>query len=322
MVTNVYPIYLSNRDRSELLQSLMASILDRVHHHRDFELFESLCAIELMSSPHSSASKFAHSTVVAEAFRAIAQAVTNCDEAAPAEAKRSLLLTQLIALKVFKGALTPKLPSASEDPVEANNRRSMLRCYMALLTGHFLQSAVRSTGAFHESLDFFRKEVLKIWRQIPSLRARLQLLSIGMHLAHVYQLVPAQVMVDAVKFEVIATFAMASDQDGDNAQAALPSATATAAFDDGRLGSGSTVCGAVVDLVSDEPQERWVGANALLAVAECLKHMVKLHPPATVQLDKIYQELRLYVAKNCPATQLCHHMYVRFATLEYILSRH
>jgi hypothetical protein len=311
-----------DRDRSELLQSLLVSILDRVHQHHDFELFESLCAIELMTSLHPSGPKILHSTIVMEVFQAIAQAVTNCDEETPTEVKQSLLLSQLIALKLFKSVLTPKLPSASEDPVESDNRSRMLRCYMALLTAHFLQSTVWSTSAFHESLDFFRKEVLKIWRQIPSLRARLQLLSIGMHLAHAYQLVPAQVMVDAVKFEVVATFTMAADQDGEDSPAVQPSATTTAAFDDGRLGSGSTVCGAVVDLVTDAPQERWVGADALLAVAECLKHMVTLHPPAAAQLDKIFQELRAYVSKNCSATQLCHHLYVGFGMLEYALLEH
>lgn len=67
--------------------------------------------------------------------------------------------------------------------------------------------------------------------------------------------------------------------------------------------------GAVVDLVSDESQELWVGVDALLAVNECLKYMARICSPASAPLSEIYQQLRDYVVTNYPVTQVGNHLY-------------
>ncbi|KAF1793794.1 hypothetical protein GQ600_14752 [Phytophthora cactorum] len=120
-----------------------------------------------------------------EVFRALFQALSSTTElpSSPRRESVELQISQLIALRVFRGLLLLKLGGSATTSPKAYLRSCEISenivYYTGLLTAHFQSILASPELALRESLDFFQQELFPTMDQIASQSARLQILWIG-----------------------------------------------------------------------------------------------------------------------------------------------
>ncbi|KAF1776810.1 P-loop containing nucleoside triphosphate hydrolase [Phytophthora cactorum] len=127
-----------------------------------------------------------------EVFRALFQALSSTTElpSSPRRETVELQISQLIALRVFRGLLLLKLGGSATTSPKAYLRSCEISenivYYTGLLTAHFQSILASPELALRESLDFFQQELFPTMDQIASQSARLQILWIGVRLHRNY----------------------------------------------------------------------------------------------------------------------------------------
>ncbi|KAG3248000.1 hypothetical protein PI124_g7305 [Phytophthora idaei] len=179
------------KDRRDLVQTLMDTIVEHVIANRDFQLLQGLCTMTFFRQPKGF-SRLSPRTNGSEVFRALFQALSSTTElpSPPRRETVELQISQLIALRVFRGLLLLKLGDSATTSPKAYLRSCEISenivYYTGLLTAHFQSILASPELALRESLDFFQQELFPTMDQIASQSARLQILWIGVRLHRNY----------------------------------------------------------------------------------------------------------------------------------------
>ncbi|KAJ8577507.1 hypothetical protein ON010_g1694 [Phytophthora cinnamomi] len=179
------------KDRRDLVQALMDTIAAHVVANRDFQLLQGLCTMTFFRQPKGF-SRLSPRTNGSEVFRALFHALATTSEltSPPRRGAIEHQISQLIALRVFRGLLLLKLGGSATTSPKAYRRSCEISenivYYTGLLTSHFQGMLAFPELALLESLDFFQQELFPTMDQIASQSARLQILWVGVRLHRNY----------------------------------------------------------------------------------------------------------------------------------------
>ncbi|EEY64150.1 uncharacterized protein PITG_02680 [Phytophthora infestans T30-4] len=271
-----------DKDRRDLVQTLMDTIVEHVVVNRDFQLLQGLCTMAFFRQPRGF-SRLSPRTNGSEVFRALFQALSNTIElSSPPRRNVEHQISQLIALRVFRGLLLLKLGGSATTSPKAYLRSCEMSenivYYTGLLTSHFQDMLACPELALRESLDFFQQELLPTMAQIASQCARLQILWIGVRLHRNYSThVPFDALVRELQCETGRLFTAIWNDDDE-----MEGAT----FDDGLLGAG----------VEEIPgsRERAGDANnvdALMVIGDCITLLAQLQPQTQPQFLQLCEKM-------------------------------
>ncbi|KUF87725.1 hypothetical protein AM587_10007012 [Phytophthora nicotianae] len=270
------------KDRRDLVQFFMDTIVSYVIVNRDFQLLQGLCTMTFFRQPKGF-SRLSPPTNGSEVFRALFQALSNTMELSSPRRNMEHQISQLIALRVFRGLLLLKLGGSATISPKAYLRSCEISenvvYYTGLLTSHFQDMLACPELALRESLDFFQHELFPTMDQIASQCARLQILWIGVRLHRNYAShVPFDALVRELQCETGRLFTAIWNDDDE-----MEGAT----FDDGLLGGASA---------EDIPgsRERAGDANtvdALMVLGDCITLLAELQPQTQPQFLQMCEKM-------------------------------
>ncbi|OWZ11575.1 hypothetical protein PHMEG_00015382 [Phytophthora megakarya] len=268
-------IYLldQEKDRRDLVQTLMDTVTVHVVANQDFQLLQGLCTMTFFRQPKG-LSRLSPRTNGSEVVRALFQALSNTSDQPLTPQRRAVerQISQLIALRVFRGLLLVKLGgSASTSPKMYRRSVEMsenIVYYTGLLTTHFKVMLACPQLALRESLDFFQHELFPTMDQIASQCARLQILWVGVRLHRNYAShVPFEVLARELQSETSRLFTAIWNDDDE-----MEGAT----FDNGLFGCGGDnveIIPAIRNRAGDANN-----VDALMVISDCITLLSQLQP--------------------------------------------
>ncbi|KAG7385396.1 hypothetical protein PHYPSEUDO_001525 [Phytophthora pseudosyringae] len=286
------------KDRRDLVQTLMDTIAEHVTANRDFQLLQGLCTMAFFRQPKGF-SRLSPRTNGSEVFRALFQALANMTElhSPPRRGAVEYQISQLIALRVFRGLLLLKLGGSATTSPKAYRRSCEISenivYYTGLLTSHFQSMLVCPELALRESIEFFQQELFPSMDQIASQCGRLQILWIGVRLHRNYAShVPFEALVRELQRETGRLFTAIWNDDDD-----MEGAT----FDNGLLG-----CGGASAEETPASRKRAGDANnvdALMVLGDCITLLAQLQPHTQPQFLQMCEKMiaALSVSGSAPA---------------------
>ncbi|KAL4127894.1 hypothetical protein PRIC2_006891 [Phytophthora ramorum] len=278
-------IYLvdQDKDRRDLVQSLMDTIAAHIVANRDFQLLQGLCTMTFFRQPRGF-SRLSPRTNGSEVFRALFQSLSNTADLPPRRGAIEHQVSQLIALRVFRGLLLLKLGGSATTSPKAYRRSCEISenivYYTGLLTSHFQGMLACPELTLRESLDFFQHELFPTMDQIASQSARLQILWIGVRLHRNYAAhVPFEVLVRELQHETGRLFTAIWNDDDE-----MEGAT----FDNGLLGCGGTG--------EDTPANRKRAGDAntvdtLMVLGDCITLLAQFQPNTQPQFIQMCEKM-------------------------------
>ncbi|GMF29018.1 unnamed protein product [Phytophthora lilii] len=286
------------KDRRDLVQSLMNTIAAHVVANRDFQLLQGLCTMTFFRQPKGF-SRLSPRTNGSEVFRALFQALSNATKLSLPSQRGAVehQVSQLIALRVFRGLLLLKLGGSATTSPKAYRRSCEISenivYYTGLLASHFQGMLACPELALRESLDFFRQELFPTMSQIASQSARLQVLWLGVRLHRNYaSYVPFDALVRELQHETGRLFTAIWNDDDE-----MEGAT----FDNGLLGCG----GAGEDISASRKRAGDVNnVDALMVLGDCITLLAQLQPQTQPQFLQMCEKMiaALSASGSSPAT--------------------
>ncbi|KAL3674661.1 hypothetical protein V7S43_000601 [Phytophthora oleae] len=282
------------KDRRDLVKNLMDTIAKHVIASRDFQLLQGLCTMAFFRQPKGF-SRLSPRTNGSEVVRALFQALAKTTVRRGAVEQQ---ISQLIALRVFRGLLLLKLGGSATTSPKAYRRSCEMSenivYYTGLLTSHFQGMLACPDLALRESLDFFQQEMFPTMDQIASQCARLQILWIGVQLHRNYAThVPFDSLVRELQHETGRLFT-AIWNDDDEVEGAT--------FDNGLLGNGGT--GAEETPASRKRAGDVNNVDALMVLGDCIVLLARLQPQTQLQFLQMCEKMAagLSASGGSPAT--------------------
>ncbi|GMF21984.1 unnamed protein product [Phytophthora fragariaefolia] len=293
-------IYLMDqeKDRRDLVQALMDTIASHVIANRDFQLLQGLCTMTFFRQ-QKGFSRLSPRTNGSEVFRALFQSLakTSKSSSPPRCSAIEHQISQLIALRVFRGLLLLKLGGSSTTSPKAYRRSCEISenivYYTSLLASHFQGMLAFPELALRESLEFFQQELFPTMGQIASQSARLQILWVGVRLYRNYSShVPFEPLVRELQNETGRLFTAIWNDDDE-----MEGAT----FDNGLLGCGGT------EEETPASRKRAGDANtvdALMVLGDCITVLAQYMPEMQPQFCQMCEKMIAAISASgiAPAT--------------------
>eukprot|EP00644_Phytophthora_capsici_P011152 jgi/Phyca11/110361/e_gw1.18.324.1 len=282
------------KDRRDLVKNLMDTIAKHVITSRDFQLLQGLCTMAFFRQPKGF-SRLSPRTNGSEVVRALFQSLANTSVRRGAVEQQ---ISQLIALRVFRGLLLLKLGGSATTSPKAYRRSCEMSenivYYTGLLTSHFQGMLACPNLALRESLEFFQQELFPTMDQIASQCARLQILWVGVQLHRNYAThVPFDSLVRELQRETGRLFTAIWNEDDE---------VEGATFDNGLLGNGGT--GAEETPASRKRAGDVNNVDALMVLGDCITLLAQLQPQTQLQFLQMCEKMgaALSASGGPPAT--------------------
>ncbi|KAL7687251.1 hypothetical protein Plhal304r1_c023g0079381 [Plasmopara halstedii] len=286
-VCTVEALYLldQEQDQRDLIQTLMNTITDHVLSNQNYQLLQSLCSMAIFRQSKGF-SRLSPQTNGSEVFQALFQALYKTPKSPSRAAEHQI--SQLIALKMFRGLLLVHLNDAFIASPKAHQRSSEIaeniEYYIGLLASHFQGIIDRPELALRESLEFFQKEVFPTMEKIASCGGRYQILWIAVQLHQNYAShVPFDALVRKLTCETGRLFSAMCDDDE----------TEGATFDSGLLGGDEGPTG---QKHADDVKK----VEALMVIGDCIMLLAQMYPQTRSQFHQMCENMgaALLVSKS------------------------
>ncbi|KAE9361946.1 hypothetical protein PF008_g555 [Phytophthora fragariae] len=287
------------KDRRDLVQALTDTVAAHVVDNRDFQLLQGLCTMAFFRQPKGF-SRLSPRTNGSEVFRSLFHALATTSELSSPPRRGAIehQISQLIALRVFRGLLLLKLGGSATTSPKAYRRSCEISenivYYTGLLTSHFQGMLACPELALRESLDFFQQELFPAMDQIASQSARLQILWVGVRLHRNYAShAPFETLVRELQHETGRLFT-AIWKDDDEIEGAT--------FDNGLLGCGGGA--GEESLASRTRAGDTNNVDALMVLGDCITILAQYQPHMQPQFLQMCEKMitALSASGSPPAT--------------------